>query len=816
MKNHIPFRRVAAVLLSLLLLLGVAAPLAFVSRVSAEAADICVVDVHGNKKECKMPAEVALAYANVLENNLNNGFFHCLFITPTSEDIPILLLYKTNYYSDQYTSYYELQDKQLWVWNGSSAERFTHPDFHDFGYKFGTYKEYPVIYTSDDRDPHLVYECSSSYFHITNGNLKPLHTYYHIYTNHPHRECYKDGAPIDEEFYQDEFDYYGGANFEPISFGEPVNTIEQPFAASADTAALLKAYAGAFSGYPNYEEVSGRMHMVAEEAVIDTAMKDGETCTAIYELIPYQAYYGIIESNGELQGVLVRNVGSKDHYQWVAYSRDIPPMTPEQLDGAVYDLKYASNVSLDYGKISSMKDDDDLTDYLEDALDAAYGAPNDAAINELILFSETAISNFCSKKMFSWSTKFTLGSRVTTMIKKAREARNEVEELFREYGITLNNPIDVVIPILWRNCNLKKTCRMIIPDKTADMLQNVELRLYLGDVRHYLQFNRENTDYNDTVGDATYTITKLEDNAYEIGYTDPDGNPANFITPVGVGFPADSETFAVLETYGGETRNTGGQFDPHTKVIFFETRQGGHYKIEDCYVDIADIAHLPSETQDAIRFLVSKEYMSLTDGNFLPDEGLNRYQFAQALVGMFFAWDNSLTTTFQDVIPEYYGYVASGQHEGIIEGYDSITYGGSDAMTVEQMLALASRTLVNKKGYTYPSKPDAILGDAAIYGNVSGWAKENVALALRDGLWEYDESLTPTETISREQAAIVLYRLFLLLQEVSPLAQDAALNVVMIAVATVASLAIIVCIILIVILIKKNNEINRRKKGNLQ
>ncbi len=815
MKNHITFRRVAAVLLSLLLFLGVVAPLTFVSRSSATTAEVCVVDVHGNKKECNMPAKMALAYADVLENNLNNGFFHCLFIAPTGEDMPILLLYKTNFYSDQYTSYHELQDKQIWVWNGSNAERFTHPDLHDFGYKFGTYKEYPVIYTSDDRDRDLVYECSSSYFHIQNGNLKPLHTYYHIYTNHPYRECYKDGTPISEESYMDEFNYYCGANYEPISFGEPVNTIEQPYSTSVDTAAALRAYVGASADYPNYEEVSGRMHMIAEDAM-DIAMKADETCTAIYELISNQAFYGIIESNGEKHGVLVHNVGNRDNYQWVAYNRDTPPMTPEQLDKAVYDLKYAPNISLDYGKISSFKDDDDLTDYLEDALDTAYGTPNDAAINELILFAETAISHFCSKKMLSWNTKFTLGSRVVPIIKKAREARSEVEELFREYGITLNNPIDVIIPILWKNCNLKKTCRIIIPDKTADMLQNVELRLYLGDMRHYLQFNRENTDYNYTSGGATYTITSLGDNAYEIGYMDPDGNPANFIAPVGVGFPADSETFAVLETYGGETRNTGGQFDPNTKVIFFETRQGGHYKLEDCYVDIADIAHLPPETQDAIRFLVSKNYMSLTDGSFLPDEGLNRYQFAQALVGMFFAWDNSLTTTFEDVVPEYYGYVASGQHEGIIEGYNSVTYGGSDAMTVEQMLALASRTLVNKKGYTYPNDLDAILQDAAIYGNVSEWAKESVALALRDGLWKYDESLTPAETISREQAAIVLYRLFLLLQEVSPLAQNTAFNLVMIAVASVATLVIISCIILIVILIKKNNEINRRKKGDLQ
>ncbi len=815
MKNHVMFRRVAAVALSLLLLLGVLAPLAFVSRASATDADICIVNTDGERTECEMPAEIALAYAEVLENNLNGGFFHCLLVAPSSDDIPILLLYKTNFYSDTYTSYHELQDKQIWVWNGSSAERFTHPNLYEFGYRFGSYKEFYVLYTSDDPLHGQTRESAASYFHIANGNLRHLHTYNYAYTDFPERNCYKDGVPIDEVSYEDEFDYYGYTGFEPISFGEPI-IIEQPYATSVDTASALRAYAGAFSDYPNYEDVSGCMHMVAEDAIIDTAMKDGETCTGIYELIPNNAFYGIIESNGEKQGVLVRNVGKGDDYNWLVYDRDIPPMTPDQLDQAVYDLKYSSNVGLDYNKLSSIKDEDDLTDYLEDVIENAYGTPNDTAINEMIVFCESAISNFCTKKLFGWRSKITLGSRVTSVIEKAREAKTEVEELFQEHGLSRNNPIDIVIPILWRNCNLKKVCRVVVEEKVSDMLQDIELRLYLGDSRHYLQFNRANTDSSYYGGDAVFTVTQTGDRTYQIESIDEYDNPTAFAEFLGVGLPADSETFAALATYDGKTRNTGGQFDPVSKMIFFETRHGGQFEIQDCYVDISDISHLSKEKQDAIRFLVSKEYMTLTDGNFLPEEGLNRYQFAQALVGMFFAWDDSLTTTFQDVDPAYYGYVASGQHVNIIEGYDAFTYGGADAMTVEQMLALASRTLVNKKEYTYPADPDAILSNAAISGTVSDWAKENVALALRDGLWDYDETLAPGETITREQAAVVLYRLFLLLQEVSPLAQNTMVNVMMIVVATLASAAIIVCIILIVILIRKNNEINRKKKGNIQ
>ena len=507
-------------------------------------------------------------------------------------------------------------------------------------------------------------------------------------------------------------------------------------------------------------------------------------------------------------------MGTEDNPVWHAEPRNTPPLTQEELDKAVYDLKYASNVPLDYNEISSMKDSGDLTYYLENAIISAGETPNDAAVNELILFAETAISNLCTKKMRTFGNKITLGLRFRSVLEKARKAKKEVEELFYLQSVPGNNPIDIVVPVLWKNCNIEKGCEIYTKDYTYEILQDTELRLYLGDSRHYLQFNTANTDLSFYGDSAHYSFQKMEDNTYSICVTG-DGDPSNPPDDIGIGLPAETETSTVMANFESGAENQACQYDAVSKLVFFETDTYGVYEVVDNYVDIGDISHLSSESQKAIQFLVSKGIMELTDGNFNPDEGLNRYQFTQAIVKMFFAESNAHTTTFSDVPTDhpYYNFVASGQAENIVEGFDDNTFRGDDAMPMQQMLALASRTLVNKKGYTYPADPSATLNQAYIDGTVDGWAKEAVAMALRDGLWDFDDTLYPQEIITREQAAVVLYRLFLLLQEVSVLGLNTATNVILTVTAVIASVAIVVCVVLIVVLIRKNNEISKRKKG---
>ena len=83
------------------------------------------------------------------------------------------------------------------------------------------------------------------------------------------------------------------------------------------------------------------------------------------------------------------------------------------------------------------------------------------------------------------------------------------------------------------------------------------------------------------------------------------------------------------------------------------------------------------------------------------------------------------------------------------------------------MLAICGRTLVNKKGYSRPGDPAAYLNyvDSA---DIPEWSAGDLALTVREGLIESGSALRPNQPINRGEAALLLYRLFMLLYEVSP------------------------------------------------
>ncbi|MDR3767659.1 MAG: S-layer homology domain-containing protein, partial [Butyricicoccus sp.] len=191
------------------------------------------------------------------------------------------------------------------------------------------------------------------------------------------------------------------------------------------------------------------------------------------------------------------------------------------------------------------------------------------------------------------------------------------------------------------------------------------------------------------------------------------------------------------------------------------------YEVIENAAEIADIADCDEQTAAAIRFMVSKGYFSLDDaGNFDPNGTLNRYMFSEALVRMFFALDRNLTTSFTDVPQDspYYPYVASGEQGAIIEGFEDNTFRGDNDVLREEVIALCSRTLADKKGYSYPTDTAAYLtfDDADA---ISDWARDTTALAVRETLVNGTGTLAPQQSISRGEAALLLYRLFMLLYE---------------------------------------------------
>ncbi|MCH5186430.1 MAG: S-layer homology domain-containing protein, partial [Oscillospiraceae bacterium] len=124
--------------------------------------------------------------------------------------------------------------------------------------------------------------------------------------------------------------------------------------------------------------------------------------------------------------------------------------------------------------------------------------------------------------------------------------------------------------------------------------------------------------------------------------------------------------------------------------------------------------------------------------------------------------DDDAVTSFSDVDNEYYRYVASSEQSNIVEGFEDATFRGNEFVTVEQTIALTARTINQKKGYVYPEQIDKYINftDDNI---ISDWAEKEIALAVREGIYSNEMNLKFSDNITRKDAAVILYRLFMII-----------------------------------------------------
>ena len=363
--------------------------------------------------------------------------------------------------------------------------------------------------------------------------------------------------------------------------------------------------------------------------------------------------------------------------------------------------------------------------------------------------------------------------------KKAGEYKTETEEVLEKYNIELNKTPTVVFIIVCRKANINNEVRLILDSSILQEAENFDrVKFEIENTGCSVIIDADNLkDIINRYGSPSIVLSQTEENTYSIKFVTEDGEIIyNLKTPVEFNVPAFDELCTVQAEYVGGTDNWGGQYNSAEKTIMFETPYSGTYKVVDNAATINDIDNLSDEQKKAIEFMVSKGYLTLEGDNFGTGRSLTRYEFTQALVGMFFALDRDIKTTFNDVPEEslYYPYVASAQKDGIVEGFTKDTFGGEIYMTTEQMIGLAGRTLISRKGYIVPEDKDHYLDSFEDSNMIEDWAREYVALAVREGLIDRGGKLMPQSEISREQAALILYRLFLLLYDVAPVESVAA------------------------------------------
>lgn len=186
------------------------------------------------------------------------------------------------------------------------------------------------------------------------------------------------------------------------------------------------------------------------------------------------------------------------------------------------------------------------------------------------------------------------------------------------------------------------------------------------------------------------------------------------------------------------------------KAIDEPEEPGDNNKPEVPSVALIDISGHWAE--DAIRSLVaSGAIKGYSDGTFKPDNTITRAEFAQILVKAMGipAADNA--QVFVDT-GNHWGResIAAAYAAGIISGYGDNRFGPNDLVTREQIAAMVIRAAK----LTGPSAQLNFADNEAI----SAWAKEQVAIAVLNGLITGygDQTFRPGNHATRAEAAAIM------------------------------------------------------------
>jgi len=358
--------------------------------------------------------------------------------------------------------------------------------------------------------------------------------------------------------------------------------------------------------------------------------------------------------------------------------------------------------------------------------------------------------------------------KVAKLDLSAKASMKDYIDKLEDNGMYLTRELRNSVTVMVKEADLSEYTEVAIGYEELNKLRNVSnLRFVFGDQDTYITIgNSALSALADSVDVFRLQIKEVY-GTYSVRFLD---NGSHIIPkyPVDIrlGIPAEHDKQTVYLYKDDSHENWGGQFNKYSGSIEIATRYSGEYNVSSPDIVVNDIGSLTDFEQQAIRFMVARGYFDADGGRFKPDYLLTRYDFAESLVRIFFAQDDDAVCSFTDVDTdsEYYSFVASAAEKGIAEGFGDGTFRGESNVTVEQVLALASRTINNKNGYTYPEKTDEYLVN--LKGDISDWAKEEIALSIREGIYSRSMQLDLGRSITRKDAAVILYRLFMIMNNI--------------------------------------------------
>lgn len=535
------------------------------------------------------------------------------------------------------------------------------------------------------------------------------------------------------------------------------------WATSDDTVDILRAYAQKVQFRFNFPEFSQN----SEVTNLFSDLQLSGTLVECYEIVN-QYYYVIMEENGQETAYIIRYIKRNGQVIWEILSQSTEFFTEEQLQEQGNGYLFDSNITLDEAQLEHFTSVTDYVNFFTSALQNIGGASlNDSGKSALTQSMQDSISQFATIIL---DVKDEVGEikseQVSSLVQQAEELISGFMSLLQAENEELNKELEQTVRVVLQGLDEKNWTIYLNPD-LINQLDGNNLQIFLASGQQGLEVSAEDLDILlQESGGLFINVQETGIDQYGISFADFEGNSTEKLSaPVKFYFPTTNEFATVMLDYAQGTENWGGQFHSATNMIQFSTIHAGTYRIVDNSVQVNDVS---DEYRSMIQFMVSKGFFEVDEyGNFNPNGTITRNDFTKTLVSMFFALDRELTSSFLDVYEDspYYAYIASGESRAIVAGYDDGYFYGDTVMSEEMAFTLIAQTLVDKKGYVYPEELDFYLNTRTMTGEYNEWAEKGLALTFRDNIVLPSESVTPLAELTRQNAALYLYRLFTLLEE---------------------------------------------------
>jgi len=418
------------------------------------------------------------------------------------------------------------------------------------------------------------------------------------------------------------------------------------------------------------------------------------------------------------------------------------------------------------------------------------------------------------------------GDKIKKEFDEAKINADDCIDALSKKGLSLNRNLEICVTVVVEGLDLSDFASVVIDQKNIKKILDVDnVKIILDQSNEYISLTSETLkSSNESYMMFRADVKKISD-TYTVRFLDWEGVIIERLpSDIKLGLPAVSRNQTVYLYKENTQENWGGQFNNAEGSIEVMTKYTGEYNVASPDIVIRDVDRLSDYEQAAIMFMTVRGYFELDNEKFRPYDTLTRYEFAQSLVRMYFALDDRAVCTFPDVNEdsEYYRYIAASQQSAIVDGFEDGTFKGAIDVTVEQVLAQASRTIINKNGYIYPEQLDLFLDFEGAKG-ISDWAKKEVALAVREGIYDSSMDLDFGKSISRKDAAVILYRLFMIMNNTPKISVVADSDegkewvhntiwsfTTMIVTIVVTSIVSAVCLIVCILTVKRKNQKQNR------